>query len=212
MQKRILCFGDSNTWGYIPTGGRYDEHTRWPMHMAELLGSGYAVVEEGFNGRTCVQDDPVEGGFKSGVSYLPPCLMSHNPLDVVIIMLGINDTKRRFGLTPMTIGQSMMSLVRTVKIYGANAEGDPPHIIITAPTPILPNLMETRHGECFGEQAIEVSRGLTAELLRVSKLMRVDYFDASPYAEVSVLDAVHMTARGHIRLAEAMAEKIRTII
>ena len=63
-----------------------------------------------------------------------------------------------------------------------------------------------------GEQAIEVSRGLTAELLRVSKLMRVDYFDASPYAEVSVLDAVHMTARGHIRLAEAMAEKIRTII
>ena len=212
MQRRILCFGDSNTWGYIPTGGRYEEDTRWPMRMARLLGDSYAVVEEGFNGRTCVLDDPTEGGFKSGVAHMPPILMSHNPLDVVAIMLGSNDTKRRFGLTPMTIGQSMMSLVRTVKIYGANAEGEPPHIIITAPTPILPNLMETRHGECFGEQAIEVSRGLTAELLRVSKLMRVDYFDASPYAEVSVLDAVHMTARGHIRLAEAMAEKIRTII
>ena len=212
MQKRILCFGDSNTWGYIPTGGRYDEHTRWPMRMAELLGPGYAVVEEGFNGRTCVNDDPVEGGFKSGVSYLPPCLMSHNPLDVVIVMLGSNDTKRRFNLTPMTIGQSMMQLIRAIKIYGMNAAGDPPHIIITAPPPILDNLMETRHAECFGEQAIAVSKGLSQELNRVSKLLRCDFMDAAPYAEVSPLDAVHMTANGHLRLAEAMAEKIRSII
>ena len=212
MRKRILCFGDSNTWGYIPTGGRYDEDTRWPMRMGKLLGDGYAVVEEGFNGRTCVYDDPVEGGFKSGVRYLPPCLMSHNPLDVVAIMLGSNDTKRRFGLTPMTIGQSMMSLVRTTKAYALDAMGNPAHIIIVSPPRILDNLMETRHAECFGEQAIAVSRGLSAELHRVSKLMRVDFFDAAPYAEVSTLDAVHMTANGHLRLAEAMADKIRSII
>ena len=209
MQKRVLCFGDSNTWGYIVTGGRYDEHTRWPMRMGELLGRDWTVIEEGFNGRTCVYDDPVEGGFKSGVRYLPPCLMSHNPLDVVVIMLGTNDTKRRFGLTPMTIGQSMMQLVRACKLYGMNAVGDPPHIIITAPPPILDNLMETRHAECFGEQAIAVSKGLGPELLRVSKLLRVDFFDAAPFAEVSPLDAVHMTARGHLQLAEAMAEKLK---
>jgi len=209
LQKRILCYGDSNTWGYIPTGGRYDEHTRWPMRLGELLGKDWAVIEEGFNGRTCVYDDPVEGGFKSGVQYLPPCLMSHNPLDVVAIMLGINDTKRRFGLTPMTIGQSMMQLVRACKLYGANESGDPPHIIIVAPPPILDNLMQTRHAECFGEQAIAVSKGLGPELHRVSKLLRVDFFDAAPYAEVSPLDAVHMTANGHLRLAEAMFEKIR---
>ena len=212
MQRRILCFGDSNTWGYIPTGGRYDAHTRWPMRMAELLGEGYAVVEEGFNGRTCVYDDPVEGGFKSGLSYLPPCLMSHNPLDAVAIMLGSNDTKRRFNLTPMTIGQSMMQLVRACKLYGMDQNGDPPRIVIVAPPPILDNLMQTRHAECFGEQAISVSRGLGPELLRVSKLLRVDFFDAAPYAEVSRLDAVHMTAEGHLRLAEAMAEKMRTLL
>ncbi len=212
MQKRILCFGDSNTWGYIPTGGRYDEHTRWPMRMAELLGAGYAVIEEGFNGRTCVYDDPVEGGFKSGLSYLPPCLMSHNPLDAVAIMLGSNDTKRRFNLTPMTIGQSMMQLVRACKLYGMDPNGDPPRIVIVAPPPILDNLMQTRHAECFGEQAIAVSKGLGPELHRVSKLLRVDFFDAAPYAEVSRLDAVHMTAEGHLRLAEAMAEKMRQIL
>ena len=212
MGKRILCFGDSNTYGYIPTGGRYDIHTRWPMRLGELLGEGFEVVEEGFNGRTCVYDDPVEGGFKSGVNYLPPCLMSHNPLDVVVIMLGINDTKRRFGLTPMTIGQCMMQLVRTTKLYAMDEKGNPAHIIITAPPRILDNLMETRHGECFGPQAIEVSKGLSQEFLRISRLLRCDFFDAGPYAEVSPLDAVHMTANGHLRLAEAMAEKIKSIL
>lgn len=212
MQKRILCFGDSNTYGYIPTGGRYDENTRWPMRLGQLLGDGYAVVEEGFNGRTCVYDDPVEGGFKSGADYLPACLMSHNPLDVIILMLGTNDTKVRFGLTPMTIGQSMMNLVKLCKIYGVNAAGETPRIVITAPAPILDNLMETRHAECFGEQAIAVSKGLAREYRRISKLLRCDFFDAGQWGEVSPLDAVHMTANGHLRLAEGMAQKVRTLI
>ena len=211
MQKRILCYGDSNTYGYIPTGGRYDEHTRWPMRMADVLSQDYVVIEEGFNGRTCVYDDPVEGGYKSGIEYLPPCLMSHNPLDVVLIMLGTNDTKRRFGMTPMTIGQSMMQLVRTAKLYAVDEQGLPARVVIVAPPLILDNLMQTRHAECFGEQAIEVSAGLAREFRRISKLMRCDFFDAGPYAEVSPLDAVHMTERGHIRLGEAMAEKIRSI-
>ncbi len=212
MQKRILCYGDSNTYGYIPTGGRYDEHTRWPMRMQAVLGDGYAVIEEGFNGRTCVFDDPVEGGYKSGVQYLPPCLMSHNPLDAVIIMLGSNDTKVRFGMTPMTIGQSMMQLVRVAKQYAVNEAGEVSRIIVAAPPRILDNLMQTRHAECFGEQAIAVSAGLSRELRRITKLMRCDFFDAVPHAEVSPLDAVHMTAQGHLRLGGAMAEKIRQAI
>ena len=212
MKKRILCYGDSNTWGYIPTGGRYDEETRWPMRMARLLGEDYAVVEEGFNGRTCVLDDPTEGGFKSGVAYLPPILMSHNPLDAVLVMLGTNDTKRRFGLTPMTISQGMMQLVRTAKLYAVNDAGQSARVVIVAPPAILDNLMQTRHAECFGEQAIEVSRGLSREFRRISKLMRCDFFDAAPYAEVSPLDAVHMTANGHLRLAEAMAGKVRSML
>ena len=141
MQKRILCYGDSNTYGYIPTGGRYDAHTRWPMRMQAVLGDGYTVIEEGFNGRTCVFDDPVEGGYKSGVKYLPPCLMSHNPLDAVIIMLGSNDTKARFGMTPMTIGQSMMQLVRTAKQYAVNEAGETAHIIIAAPPALSPPMV-----------------------------------------------------------------------
>ena len=212
MRKRILCYGDSNTYGFIPSGGRYDEDTRWPMRLQKELGDGYTVIEEGFNGRTCVFDDPVEGGYKSGVKYLPPCLMTHNPLDAVLMMLGVNDTKKRFGMTPMTIGQAMMQLIHTAKQYAVNEAGNAARIVVVAPAPILDNLMQTRHADCFGEQAIEVSRGLSAEFRRISKLMRCDFFDAAPYAEVSALDAVHMTANGHIRLAQALADRLRALL
>ena len=138
--------------------------------------------------------------------------MSHNPLDAVLIMLGTNDTKVRFGMTPMTIGQSMMQLVRTAKLYALDEAGKSARVVIVAPPRILDNLMQTRHAECFGEQAIAVSAGLAREYRRISKLMRCDFFDAGPFAEVSTLDAVHMTEQGHIRLGDAMAEKIRTIL
>ncbi len=212
MKKRILCFGDSNTWGYNPVGGvRYDEETRWPMRMQHMLGSDYTVIEEGLNGRTCVFDDPVEGGYKSGAAYLPVCLMSHSPLDAVILMLGTNDTKCRFGMNAKTIGEAMMQLVRLTRLYGFDAEGKQPRIIIVAPAPIQDNLMQAGHGPCFGIQSIGVSYDLIREYERVAKLLRCDYFDASEAAEVSPLDAVHLTREGHLRLGEAMARKIKAI-
>ena len=163
-KKRILCYGDSNTWGYMPTGGRYDDETRWPMRMQRLLGEEYTVIEEGLNGRTTVFDDPVEGGYKSGAAYLPVCLMSHSPLDAVIIMLGSNDTKQRFGMNAKTIGEGIMQLVRLTKLYGFNANGEPPRIIIAAPAPFLDNLMQAGHGPCFGPQAI----GVTFDMIKRS--------------------------------------------
>lgn len=212
MKKRILCFGDSNTWGYDPRGGRYDEETRWPMRLQRLLGDGYAVVEEGFNGRTCVYDDPIEGGYKSGAAYLPPCLMSHSPLDLVILMLGTNDTKRRFGLTPMTIGEGMMQLIRLSRLYAVDAQGNPSKVLVVAPPPILDNLMRSRHAECFGEQAIAVSKGLAAEYARIAKLLRCEFFDAASWAEVSTIDAVHLTKEGHLGLADGLSRKIQQIL
>ena len=129
MKKRILCFGDSNTYGSNPAGGRFDEATRFPMRLAALLGSDYTVLEEGLGGRTIC----VEGGYKSGAAYLPPCLLSHNPLDVVVLMLGTNDAKQRFGMNAHTIAQSLQQLVMQVRLYGMNAVGDRPRCLIVAP-------------------------------------------------------------------------------
>ena len=212
MKKRILCFGDSNTFGSNPAGGRYDEETRWPMRLARLLGDNYTVIEEGFGGRTCVFDDPVEGGYKSGAQYLPPCLMSHKPLDLVAIMLGTNDAKIRFQMTARTIGESLMQLVRICRIYGLGPDGNPPKVLLIAPPPVGDNVMDTLFSDIFGEQAIRVTRGFAAEFQRISRLMRCEYLNAGEYASASKTDAVHLTADGHLRLAEAVFEKIRVIL
>jgi lysophospholipase L1-like esterase len=86
--KTILCYGDSNTWGYAPgTGKRYLRHERWTGVLQQLLGSNAVVIEEGLNGRTTTLDDPTKP-FRNGKDYLIPCLDSHAPLDLVVLMLG----------------------------------------------------------------------------------------------------------------------------
>ena len=212
MKKRILCFGDSNTYGSNPAGGRYDEDTRWPMRLGQLLGEEYTVLEEGFGGRTCVFDDPVEGGYKSGAQYLPPCLMSHNPLDLVAIMLGTNDAKRRFQMTARTIAEAQMQLVRICRLYGVGPDGAPPKVLLIAPPPVGENVTETLFDDIFGVQAVEITRGFASEFLRISRLMRCEFLDAGEYVSASRTDAVHLTAEGHLRLAEAVCEKIRRVL
>ena len=62
-RRRVLCFGDSNTYGYDPArDGRYGEDERYPMVLQDLLGDGWSVVEEGLPGRTAVFDDPITEG------------------------------------------------------------------------------------------------------------------------------------------------------
>ena len=211
MKRRILCFGDSNTYGSRPAGGRYDESVRYPMRLAALLGEEYAVIEEGFGGRTTVFDDPVEGGYKSGAAYLPPCLMSHNPVDLVILMLGANDAKERFGMNAATIATAMMRLVRLARDYGMDAESRPSRVLLVAPPPLGDWLMQTHFAQPFGERAIEVTRGLKSEYARIARLMRCEFLDAGLYAQVSREDAVHLPVEGHLRLAEALEEKVRSV-
>ena len=90
-ERQVLCFGDSNTYGYDPVrDGRYGPDERYPMVLQSLLGPGWAVAEEGLPGRTAVFDDPITEGM-NGLRLINPILMSHAPLDTVTIMLGTND-------------------------------------------------------------------------------------------------------------------------
>ena len=104
MKKHIVCYGDSNTHGYCAeTGGRFNEEERWTCLLQAYLGDQFLVLEEGLSGRTTCFDDPIHEGL-CGLDYLYPCLMSHEPVDLLIIMLGTNDTKERFGVSPACIG------------------------------------------------------------------------------------------------------------
>ena len=212
MNRRVLCFGDSNTYGYNPMGGRYDVDTRWPCVMGSVLGDGYEVIEEGLNGRTFAMDDPTEGGFKSGVQYLPPCLMSHNPIDVFVVMLGTNDLKQRFGLNAVTIAHNLTHFVKLVRAYGEDSNGDSPRVLVIAPPLVGDWLIGTQMENHFGSDAPERSRALATSFRRYARLLKCDYLNAADVTQPCKLDAIHLTAEAQRALGTAVANKVLEMI
>ena len=129
----ILCYGDSNTWGYDPIRrSRYNELVRWPMALQRLLGDSYRVVEEGLNGRTTVSEDPVEGD-KNRIRFLPTCLDSHSPLDLVIIMLGSNDLKRRFSVDAFDVAQGLRRMIGLIRTHEYLPSAKAPKVCVVSP-------------------------------------------------------------------------------
>ncbi len=204
----ILCYGDSNTWGYDPaTKDRFGPDVRWTGVLQRILGGGYQVIEEGLNGRTTVWDDPLSPG-RNGKAYLPPCLESHRPLDLVTIMLGTNDLKRRFGLTSSDIAEGAGLLADMVVQIGRTAAGTPPVVLLIAPPPT------SRFGE-FGEMfqgATETSRGFAEAYRMVAGWNHCAFLDAGEVVVSSDLDGIHLEADEHRKLGEAVAGEILRLL
>ena len=136
--KKILCYGDSNTYGFDPVSGlRYPKSVRWTGRLQQELGDQYEVIEEGCNGRTTVFDDPYEP-WKNGKRYLPACLNSHKPVDIVVLMLGSNDLKMEFHASAQDIARGAEELVCMIKEFMTEKQGFYPDVILMAP-PVLGN-------------------------------------------------------------------------
>jgi lysophospholipase L1-like esterase len=207
--KNIVCFGDSNTWGYDPhSGGRYPAQVRWPGALRLALGSSFYVIEEGLGGRTTVWDDPVEP-FRRGIDYLSPCLMSHAPLDLLILLLGTNDTKPRFSASAHDIGRGMERLVRLAQLSETGPGGQPPQVLVIAPPHILP-LQGTPFSEEFAGAEAK-SLALATEYAQVAAARGAHFLDAAQHIVCSPLDAVHWSADAHHTLGAVVAETVRAI-
>ena len=209
MKKRILCFGDSNTWGYNGVNKeRFEEDIRWTGRLQSLLGEGYTVIEEGHNGRTTVWDDPVENRL-AGLTYLWPCMESHSPFDLIVIMLGTNDTKTYFSMTAQNIADAAGRLVRIVQSSDFGRGHQAPQVLLVSPILIANNEVLDY---MFGEQAAVKSRGFAEAFRRIADENNCYYMDASLYAKPGDADGLHMDAESHESLAAAMYEKILSIL
>ncbi len=208
--KTILCYGDSNTHGANPTGGpRFDLHTRWPGVMRDLLGPDYWVVEEGCNGRTTVWDDPIER-HKNGAIYLPALLKSHQPLDLVIILLGTNDLKHRFGLNADDIARGAGTLADICRESDTGPKGGPPTVLLMAPPPIAP-LQGHDIAEMFAG-AEETSRQFSAAYQRIAAEKRCFFLDTGRHIVSSPLDALHWESAEHAKLGAEVAAAARKLL
>jgi lysophospholipase L1-like esterase len=186
VSMTIVCFGDSNTWGYVPgsDGERFSREIRWPARLAAALGSAWEVIAEGLNGRTAAVDNPVEDG-RNGLPYFLPCLRSHKPVDLVVIYLGTNDVN---FLGDDYVARSVARLVKLAHTSETGPSFGPPEVLVVCPPP-------------FGGRALgpAFAAWLDCELL--------DLDGVTSYAHVGD-DIEHLDADGHAAVAAAVEERV----
>jgi lysophospholipase L1-like esterase len=204
---RILCFGDSNTHGAPDTEPyeRLDADRRWTGRLQALLGDGYEVVEEGLNGRT-TDIDYVDRPHCNGRTYFPAALLSHHPLDVVVVMLGSNDLKTCFRRDAATIANALHGYVDDVATYVTDRAGRTPPVLLLSPILLDDSITAfvDPTGNGFDDRSLEASRGLAAQVERVAGERGVLFADAASVARPGA-DALHLTADSHQPLAELVA-------
>ena len=206
---RVLCYGDSNTFGYNPADGmRFPEDIRWTGRLATLLGDGYRIIEEGCNGRTTVYDDPVEP-WKNGLPYLRPCLHSHRPVDIVILLLGSNDLKDAFGLSPEDIAKGAGTLVKAIQGFTIEKQGFVPEIILVSPPEIGHGIRKSAFYGQFKEDAIHRSRQFPQHYRKIASIYGCVFFDSSEWVQPSGIDSLHLDEEGHSVLAGKLCEVIK---
>ena len=208
--KSVLCYGDSNTWGYDPaTRARYPPPVRWTGVLATGLGAEYRVIEEGLNGRTTLWDDPFMDG-RNGQPYLLPCLRSHAPVDLLVLMLGTNDLKTIFARAAHEIALGAGTLV-DIALTSATGPGDgAPRVLLLSP-PGLGELTDRSELWGFGEARLKAA-ALPRLYRNVAELKGVPFLDAAALVEADPADGVHLGAEAHAVLGHAVARAARSLI
>jgi lysophospholipase L1-like esterase len=209
--RTVLCFGDSNTYGQIPGRGpleRFGLSERWPGVLQAELGAGWHIIEEGLSGRTTVRDDPIEGAHKNGRRYLKPCLQSHAPIDLLIIMLGTNDLKRRFWQPASEVAMGISCLVHDTRELMPGRDGRLPEIMIVAPPPMLDDLKEW---SSIFDEAPARSHQLALAFEVMADSLEVHFFDAGGVCSCDPADGFHLSAEAHLALGVSLAREVMAI-
>lgn len=217
MKKHIVCLGDSNTHGYCADpgdcadgGDRFNENERWTHLLQKALGDEYLVLEEGLSGRTTVFSDPLHEGMPA-LDVVYPILMSHEPVDLLIIMLGTNDTKERLNASPACIALGLNRLidkVKTIPCWGKHA----PNILVICPPHIGDEMFRTDVGPTMGRGCAEKSKELSRFYAPVAEAQGCAYLDAQGVAEFNKVDYMHLTRKGHSQLAAKLSAIVPTLV
>ncbi|OKH24244.1 SGNH/GDSL hydrolase family protein [Chroogloeocystis siderophila] len=205
--KTILCFGDSNTWGWNPTTQqRFPRDVRWTGVLQQQLGNEYYIIEEGLCGRTTLRKDLFER-YTNGKEYLIPCLSSHKPINLVAIMLGTNDLKKRFGLSAFDIAKGAGILVNIVQRSKTGPNNSTPKVLLMAPPPI--GKIANDNGPFKGAEP--KSKQFGKLYMQFAQRCGCAFLDTAEVINSSDLDGIHLEAGEHLKLGIKVASIIDEI-
>ena len=204
--KKILCYGDSNTFGFIPKiCGRYDKNTRWSGRLSELLKDNYEVIEEGMNNRTGFFKNP-EGLKQSGGEYLSIYLQNHKDIDICILALGTNDAQFFYNLDRKSAELGLMNLISAIREVNSDTK-----IVIVPPVKITENILHSGFAMMFNSDSIEKIREVFEVFKIVADKENCYYFDFNEIVSPSQEDGIHYSEASHKIIADKLSEYILKI-
>lgn len=205
LMRKLLCFGDSNTWGYDPKNGqRFAWGTRWTSILQEKLKKEEVqVIEEGLCGRTTVFEDIHRVG-RRGIDVLPHLLETYDSLETVVIMLGTNDCKSAYHVDETIIGVGVEQLLQIIQKMQPQAK-----ILLVSPIYLGNEVWKKEFDPEFDKNSVTISHRLKEVYKSIGRKYGVYFLAASDYATYSTIDQEHMNEKNHEKLAEAIYNKIR---
>lgn len=195
--KKILCFGDSNTYGYIPNNGaRYDKNTRWTGVLSLLSHGKFEIIEDGCNNRTAFAANPA-GKIFTGYEILPELLT--DDFDAVVLTIGINDTQFLYNLSSIEIVSGVEKLINIVKVKSPQAK-----ILLVAPSILTDDVLNGNFACLFDRTSIEKSRQLPLLYQKIAEKQNTKFLDLNSVAKTSSLDGLHYAPEQHLKIAQAI--------
>lgn len=195
--KKILCFGDSNTYGYIPNNGaRYDKNTRWTGVLSLLSHGKFEIIEGGCNNRTAFATN-LAGKIFTGYEILPELLT--DDFDAVVLAIGINDTQFLYNLSPIEIASGVEKLINIVKVKCPQAK-----IILVAPSILTEDVLNGNFACLFDRTSIEKSRQLPLLYQKIAEKQNIEFLDLNSVAKTSSLDGLHYAPEQHLKIAQVI--------
>lgn len=198
---KIICFGDSITWGYKPGGGRFDKENRWTSILSSMLGEGYEVIEDGLCGRGTGSPD-----------FFKKFIRKYYPFDIIIIMLGSNDLRSDLGFSSEDVSNNVAGFAKIVLEHDYEGR-EVPKVILASPTHIKKGVSTSEHASMFRleEDSVERSLEFASHYKNRANELGVYFFDAAKYTEASDIDSLHIDADNNKKLAQAFFDFIKTL-
>lgn len=201
--KKILCYGDSNTYGYVPEdGSRYPKNIRWTGILSEILGKDFEIIEQGMNNRTGFFKS-LDGLKQSGSEYLPTILEQYQNIDICILSLGTNDLQFFYNLNEKITKAGLENLIKILKNSNPKIE-----IIIIPPVKIKDNIINGRFSFQFDLTSVEKLKQVFHIFKEVAEQENCDYFDFNEFVTPSPIDGLHFSKSSHKLIAEKLANFI----
>lgn len=206
--KQVLCFGDSNTWGYDgESRTRLPWGVRWTSLLQEKLeNQDVRVIEEGLCGRTTIFEDPLRDGRK-GTALFPTILETHAPVDCIVLMLGTNDCKTIFGASAEVIGKGIVRLLEQAKSYAPQAK-----ILLISPIYLGEQVWKEGYDEEFSQNSVNISKELGAVYAKIAQDYKINFLQAAKHVQCCDADQEHLNKKGHKIFADVVYQSVSAML